>query len=781
MKVTLAGLLLLTATAVNATRLIGIQVIDKDYVMLHFRDGEVHYRDSGTGESAFLGHSFAEGDDTLFVFGERLRVADAQNASLWRISSADDKAFAAAAPLAIWRKSKPMNTDHTLTSELDHWLFLQMPKPMRQGCTYTVEIPGSIGSDKTSAIICFDIWNSQSEAVHVNIIGYSPTEALHAADLYQWLGDGGIRSYKAWEGRSVWLYNVNTKKKQKVGSVRFWKSAADAQHEAGRKDLVGSDVWNIDFKAAKPGCYRLVVEDVGCSMDFEIRDDIYYEPFRYSVRGYYYMRLGEPNDPTHVFPVPRQPQFISEVDPKGFTIYKTDLQPWSPAWRELRGDVWDEPHFKPVFASVFWQHRLPGNPVALEVKGGHSDAMDWDRHLAHVSNIYDMLLPYLLTNGRLSDDNLGIRESGNGIPDIIDEARNEADFFLSIRDGEAYSQGVTNPSADWTVMFQAGCTTMAAWANAANCAIMADAFRIQGNDSLRTYYTEEAIRAFRFASRQDDQQLDELQDVGSMKMRGRDFRQMAAAFLYNVTGDEQWERIMAEENMIKGTDSPLFSKGRQGYFGTGVTNQYNEGEIPFCQLWTAAAYLTCPHQRHYGELYQNLKASVRHQAEQYNMSHAALRPSRRAANDSRWQTSQNLQLVMMAHYIADKKQRQQLEGIMFTEAGWALGRNPGNIVEMTGLGERHITDCYSTGRNDGEPGTHPGQTPFNGTETWSPDNGGDARLLTNRMYPSWTDGGWPRQESYFNQRYFWVNGEFTPRETMRGKMALLGYLYGIRP
>lgn len=37
-----------------------------------------------------------------------------------------------------------------------------------------------------------------------------------------------------------------------------------------------------------------------------------------------------------------------------------------------------------------------------------------------------------------------------------------------------------------------------------------------------------------------------------------------------------------------------------------------------------------------------------------------------------------------------------------------------------------------------------------------------------------------RQESYFNQRYFWVNGEFTPRETMRGKMALMAYLYSIR-
>lgn len=95
-----------------------------------------------------------------------------------------------------------------------------------------------------------------------------------------------------------------------------------------------------------------------------------------------------------------------------------------------------------------------------------------------------MLLPYILSGGRLTEDNLGIRESGNGIPDLIDEARNEVDFFLSIRDGEAYSQGVTNPSADWTVMFQAGCTTMAAWGNAANCAMLADAFRIAGIDSL---------------------------------------------------------------------------------------------------------------------------------------------------------------------------------------------------------------------------------------------------------------------------------------------------------
>ena len=752
-KTALAGLLLLTTTPSTATKVLGLKVIDSQYLMVHFRDGEVHYRDDGTGPSAYLGHSFSEGDDTLVVFGERLK-AEAQNAALWQISSPDDKSFVSTQPLKVWRKSKPMNTDHTLTSECDHWLFLQLPQPMKQGCTYEVSIPKGIGADQEKVSVIFDVWNSQSEAIHVNIIGYSPAETIHAADLYQWLGDGGQRDYRSWEGRKVYIYNVKTKKKQNVGTVKFWKSAADTAQEAGKKALIGTDVWNIDFKATTPGRYRLVVEDVGCSMDFDIASDIYFQPYRYSVRGYYYMRLGEPKDPEHVWPVPRQPQFIPETDPKGLTVYKTDLTPWDKEWRDLHTDVWDEPHFKPVFASIFWQHRLPGNPVNTEVKGGHSDAFDWDRHLAHVSNIYDMLLPYILSGGRLSEDHLGIRESGNGIPDIIDEARNEVDFFLSIRDGEAYSQGVTNPSEDWSVMFQAGCTTMAAWANAANCAIIGEAFRLQGNDSLRQYYTDEAIKAFFFASRQENLQLDDRQDIGSMQLRGRDFRQMAAAYLYNLTGDQQWEKIFAEEAY----------------------------ELSIANTWIAAAYLTCPQPRHFAERYQQILASVDKLAESYNIVNMSQRPSRRSANDRRWQVSQNLQLVMLAHYIAkDKARKKELEHVMYTEASWAMGRNPGNIVEMTGLGERHITDCYTTGRNDGAPESHPGQTPFNGTETWSPGhNGGDARVILKYCYPDWNEGGWPRQESYFNQRYFWVNGEFTPRETMRGKMALLGYLYAIR-
>jgi len=771
----MAALSLQTA---SAAKLVELRVVDKDYLMVHLRDGEVHYRDNGTGESAYLGHSFAEGDDTLVVFGRRTDVENIRNAALWTVSSKDDKAFRKKQPLNVWRKTKPMNTDHLLKSELDHWLFLRLPRPMKQGCTYTVSLPEAAGTDERTASVCFDIWNAPSEAIHVNIIGYRPTGRTNAADLYMWLGDGGQRDYRAWEGRKVFLYNVNSGTKTEAGSVKFWKSADDSRNEAGEKNLIGTDVWNIDFGEAPQGRYRLVVEDVGCSADFDISDDAYREPFRYAVRGYYYMRLGEPVEPARVTPVPRQPRFIAGVDPARLVIYKTDLTPWSKEWIDLKTDVWDEPHFKPAEQSLFWRHRLEGLPTVTGITGGHSDAFDWDRHLAHVANIYDQLLPFILTGGAQTDDNLGIRESGNGLPDLLDEARNEVDFFLSIRDGEGYSQGITNPDASWSVMFQAGCTTMAAWANAANCAMLAEAFRLSGNDTLTAYYRDEAVKAFRYAERQDDKQLDELQDVGSVSMRGRDFRQQAAAFLYNLTGDRSWEDIMAAESMTKTDRSPLFNKGKQGYFVAQITNVFGEGETGFCQLYSAAAYLTCPHKRHYDKLYANLKSSINNQADAYNIRNMQLRPSRRSANDTRWQTSQNMNLVLLAHYIADTPDRRaQVEDALYAEAGWALGRNPGNIVEMTGLGARHITDVYSSGRNDGTPGTHPGQTPFNGTETWSPGNGGDARILLNRCYPSWDKGGWPRQESYFNQRYMWVNSEFTPRETMRGKMALYAYLY----
>lgn len=60
---------------------------------------------------------------------------------------------------------------------------------------------------------------------------------------------------------------------------------------------------------------------------------------------------------------------------------------------------------------------------------------------------------------------------------------------------------------------------------------------------------------------------------------------------------------------------------------------------------------------------------------------------------------------MLAHYVAGEPDwKAELERSMYTEAGWGLGRNPGNIVEMTGLGERRIHASRNHAWQDGPAG-----------------------------------------------------------------------------
>ena len=277
----LAAMALLAGFSASATRVVETRVVDKDYVMVHLRDGEVRYRDNGTGPSAFLGHTFVEGDDTLVTFLPRLDGVASVRCEGWRIVSADDAFYASGrAPVAVFRKSKPMNTDHRLISELDHWLFLKLPRSMQQGTSYKIFLPREAGAGAEPVQVCFDIWNAPSEAVHVNINGYALQEAVKKADLYLWLGDGGPRDYASFEGKKVFLYHPESGRKAEVGKVSFWKPQDASAFEAGKKDLTGSPVWDVSFRCNAPGTYRLVVEDVGCSMDFVLSADAYFQPYR---------------------------------------------------------------------------------------------------------------------------------------------------------------------------------------------------------------------------------------------------------------------------------------------------------------------------------------------------------------------------------------------------------------------------------------------------------------------------------------------------------------------
>jgi len=771
-----------------ASKLVSAEIVDKDYVMLYFRDGDVTFTE-GASSGCGLYNQCASAN-ALTTYGTSLNTTNASVAGSWKITSSDDPNFGGqgVTPSNVYRKSKlccmaqmawsTSANDYNYDWAYEHTLFLKLPQSMESGKSYTIQIPANINSDVTTKTITFDIFNSRSEAVKVNIVGYSTANSIKSADVYLWMGDGGSRDYSTFEGKKIYLYNTDTKESQEVGTLSLWKANA---LEIGHQ-MLGASVWKADFTGFNTaGNYRLAVEDIGCSDDFIISDDIYYQPFKISTQGYYYMRVGEDSKASGVTPVARQPLFIPGKSPSNCVVYITTLQPYDANWSKLQSDPWDtnSGYNPPIWAA----YRKPGNPTNPNAWGGHADAFDWDRHLGHVSSIYDMLLPYFITNGALSDDNLGIAESGNGIPDIIDEARYEVDFWLRLRDGLGYSHGLNNPVDQNTnpTFYQAGTDAVAAWANAANAAMLADCFRISGHADLMAVYRDSAMVAYTYASNLPDQMLANSQDVGNMKMTGKDFRITAAAFLYNLTGDTKYEDDLNTYSNCKSASSTVCD-----------INSYDE-------LYAFAGYLFTNQKVHYPTLYNNMKSSIISEAKTKETNYSNSRPSRRSTdNDTGYFiTTINTERTIVAHAVSDagSADKTLFENALILEADFSLGRNPLNMINMTTAttalaNKKSVENMYTSGWNDGTPGVHPGHTPYMNQYTWGGSMAmGNPTWMTRKNYPVITfdtndnpvNNPWPYGELYYNTRYVYAANEYTPQQVMRGKTALYGYLYAINP
>jgi len=746
----------------NASKLTKMQVLDRDYLMLHFQDGVVEFVDDGRGPNAFHNSQTDPANSKAIYFGKGLNVAQVADVTNWRIQSADDPDFSATgiAPLAIWRKTKVNgmsigpwgSSDWIFDYTKEHFIYLKLPHSLKENKTYTVKLNENINSDSTSKSITYDIFHCPSEAIHTNLVGYFSNSRVKSADLYHFLGDGGNRDYSEFAGNAVFIYNVATQESHQVGSVLFWmKNKRETQH-----NLTGSDVWNVDFTGFnQPGTYRLAIEGVGCSEDFEIRDDIYHDPYKLSVLGYFYMRIGQDN--MNMTPVPRRPLFIQNQDPANCKIFVTDMQPYHSQWNSFANDdKWDKP-------GNWIPFKKAGNPTNPRAIGGHSDALDWDRHLGHVVNVYDLCLAYILSDGALNDDDLRIAESGNGIPDILDEARNEVDFWLNLRFEGGYSHGLTNPDKN-NALYQAGNTPMAAWANALNSAMLAYCFQIAGLNDLKQAYQDSAMIAWNYAGNLPDPMLDtRVEDI-----RGADFEMMTAAYLYNLAGDTQYENLFQSGSVVTGSNSGIYVQGSHN------------------QLWGTAAYLLTKRAVHYPDLHAKLKAAIISQAYSKETNNVSLRPSRRGYSNEQawWQTNQDLHRTIIAHAVTDNPADQlNFLDALLLEADWGLGRNPLNLIQMTTasteLGnKRSIENCYTAGGDDGTPGLHPGHTPYLNIEGWGGTMvGSNPKLVFDKFYPNINE--WPHASKYINTRFIWAHSEFTPRQTMRGKMLLYAYLYSL--
>ena len=217
------------------------------------------------------------------------------------------------------------------------------------------------------------------------------------------------------------------------------------------------------------------------------------------------------------------------------------------------------------------------NSKKLDVSGGWHDAGDYGRYsVAGAKAVADLLLAYE-NYPDIFDDALGIPESGNGIPDILDEAKYELDWLFKMQreDGGVYHKvtcrnfpGEIMPEeeTDELVIMPVTTTSTADFAG-----VMAMASRVY-SDIDKNYadkclsaamkaaeYIEKTPRDTVGYKNPDDIATGEYEDVCDV-----DERFWAYAELFKTTGDKAYEELLKNELPDNG-----YSLGWQGVAGYG--------------------------------------------------------------------------------------------------------------------------------------------------------------------------------------------------------------------
>src|SRR5262245_42699260 len=179
----------------------------------------------------------------------------------------------------------------------------------------------------------------------------------------------------------------------------------------GATDVVSGDkVWWFDFSdVTTPGTYTIVDLDKGIrSVEFEIDDRVYRSVLKHAVRMYFYQRAG----------------FEKTAATAGAD--------WADAASHMRPG--QDPQSRP------WEaRRAPVKSDASQIKdlrGGWFDAGDYNKYTSWTAYTIIVLLRAYDESPSAFGDDTGIAESGNGVPDILDEVKWALDWLARMQNAD---------------------------------------------------------------------------------------------------------------------------------------------------------------------------------------------------------------------------------------------------------------------------------------------------------------------------------------------------------
>jgi hypothetical protein len=778
-SVTLIALgLIALAAASPAMDLVEALPLTERIVMIHVDDGHV------------IHHVKGQKRNQERVVATPLDLAAACATASWTIACADDPAFAGGVkPQRVGRKSKGTDfawlvegwdpaANRAVNKSLDHaeehWLYLVLPAPLHAGKEYAIAttVPG-LGA----LTLRFAPERSRSEAVHVNLMGYASDSPVKYAYIHHWQGDLGSLDLAWLKDHSFHLIDQASGAAVFTGPVRFRAPADQAETgqmgDTPKGNYLDAEVWDCDFSAfSTPGRYVVAVDGIGCSFPFAIGADVYREAFRTVARALYHNRSGialvEPYT-TFTRPAPHHPRLTP-----GFAGKLQYCSLREQDWGSEGGD-----------RAVIEKHLV--GPLE-DAWGWYQDAGDWDAYDSHLNVASCLLFAYECAPRNFADRELNIPESGNGVPDILDEAAWLPRFCFRLRHellrkhwgtggiglrvtGDAFGgDGEGVPSYEdvgrtWVV---AGEDPWSTFRYAAVAAQLAWCLKLAGTaDPQGVDWGAEAAESWAWAA-------GHLNADDERKHDPRELRSYAAAALFRLTGEARYQQSLDRDTAGWKADGLLWNQAPYG-------------------AWVALLG-ALPGSGAVGRLDHALAERLRAPVLATIRSAAIDTPARRALRwGGNWwmpmiigqQTTPWILEGMIGATLlrdADPALAKQCRAAVVTSCDYVLGTNALNQTWATGLGPRHVEQVFHMDAwYNGKPGPHPGLIPYGpwrldkefGQGPW------DQAWPNQTVYPP--IARWPGNERWFDNRNAPMGSEFTIHQTICYAAAAFGFLCAPNP
>ncbi|MEB3885413.1 glycoside hydrolase family 9 protein, partial [Lyngbya sp. CCY1209] len=230
----------------------------------------------------------------------------------------------------------------------------------------------------------------------VDQFGYRPQDPKVAVIVDPEVGFNGDEDFTP--GTTYEIWNADSEEMVYSGTIAQWM---DGQVHSQS----GDRAWWFDFsEVTTPGSYYVFDAETGeRSFEFDIAEDVYREILVAATRTFYYQRSGFAKEEPY-------------ADPR-WTDGAAFLGPGQDT--EAR-----------------YIHDKDNPELARDMRGGWFDAGDTNKYVTFASKPVHQLLTAYSENPEIWTDDFNIPESGNEIPDLIDEIKFELDWLMRMQDDD---------------------------------------------------------------------------------------------------------------------------------------------------------------------------------------------------------------------------------------------------------------------------------------------------------------------------------------------------------